>query len=309
MLYWPNPCQSNGLGQVYFHVQGEKMTEQLIKWGEKQDNVRAVLLTSSRAIPNYPYADQYSDYDVVLALQDVSPFHDSRDWLSAFGTVLAMYRDPMQEEDGLSWSGNVVQFEEGLKIDFTLWPVEMLHKVAQQETLDPEFDAGYVVLLDKDGLTQGMQPPSYQGYIPKPPTETRYHEEIENFFLCATYVAKYLLRDDVMAAKYLLDGEMKHENLRPILEWHIEMEHDWKVKPGNYMRRIKKFLRPDLYADLAATYAGAGIEENWQALFRLMDLMHKVGIEVGEKFGFTYPERIEQRTRAYLTKLKNSSPG
>ena len=281
------------------------MTEKLIAWGAKQELVRAMVLTSSRAIPNNPYTDLYSDYDVILALRDVRPFHDSREWLAAFGTVLAMYRDPMHEEDGMNWSGNVVQFEDGFKIDFTLWPVEMMRKVAQHETLPPEFDAGYQVLLDKDGLTEGIKPPSYQSYIPQPPTEARYREEIENFFLCTTYVAKYLLRDDVMAAKFLLDGEMKHENLRPLLEWHIEIENDWKVKPGNYGRRIKKWLRPDLWADLESTYAGAGIEENWQALFRLMDLIHKVGIEVGEKLGFTYPESIEQRMRIYLAKMKN----
>ena len=129
---------------------------------------------------------------------------------------------------------------------------------------------------------------------------------IENFFLCATYVAKYLLRDDVMAAKFLLDGEMKHENLRPILEWQIEIENDWNVKPGKYGRWIKKWLRLDLWADLEGTYAGAGIEENWQALDRLMDLMQKAGVEVGEKLGFSYPESIDRRTRNYLAKLKNA---
>ena len=281
------------------------MTEPLIAWGQQQDGVRAMVLTSSRAIPDNPDTDPYSDYDVILALRDVAPFHDSREWLAAFGTVLAMYRDPMYEEDGLQWSANVVQFEEGLKIDFSLWPVEMLRRVARQETLPPEFDAGYRVLLDKDGLTAGIRPPSYQGYLPQPPTEAHYHEEIENFFLCATYVAKYLLRDDVMAAKYLLDGEMKHENLRPILEWHIEIAHGWKVKPGNYGRRIKKWLRPDLWAGLESTYAGAGIEENWQALFRLMDLIHQVGTEVGQALGFTYPESIERRVRVYINRLKN----
>jgi aminoglycoside 6-adenylyltransferase len=279
----------------------------LIAWGENQELVRAMVLTSSRAIPNHPYTDPYSDYDVILALRDVLPFHNTREWLAAFGTVLAMYVDPLVGEDGMNWSGNMVQFEEGLKIDFTLWPVEMMRKVAQQETLPAEFDAGYQVLLDKDGLMEGIKPPSYRGYIPLPPTQARYHEEIENFFLCATYVAKYLLRDDVMAAKFLLDGEMKHENLRPILEWQIEIEHDWKVKPGNHGRQIKKWLRPDLWADLESTYAGAQIDDNWQALFRLMDLMHKVGVEVGGMLEFTYPESIEQRTRAYLGKLKNGA--
>jgi aminoglycoside 6-adenylyltransferase len=283
------------------------MIEKLIKWATEQNLVRAMVLTSSRAIPNSPTIDQFSDYDVILAVRDVQAFHSSRDWLAAFGTVLAMYRDPVYEQDGLNWSANVVQFDQGLKIDFTLWPVEMLQKVAQQVTLPEEFDAGYRVLVDKDGLTQGIKPPSFRGYIPQPPTEARYVEEIENFFLCATYVAKYLLRDDVMAAKYLLDGEMKHENLRPILEWQIEIEHDWQVKPGNYGRRIKQWLRPDLWADLESTYAGAGIAENWQALFRLMDLMHKVGRDVAEKLGFVYPETIEQRIREYIGTLRNGS--
>ncbi len=281
------------------------MIEKLIAWAKEQELVRAMVLTSSWAIPNSPYTDSFSDYDVILALRDVQPFHDNRDWLLAFGSILAMYRDPLYETDGLNWSANVVQFEDGLKIDFTLWPVEKLHRVAQQEILPAEFDAGYQVLLDKDGLTKGIKPPSYRGYIPQPPIEARYREEIENFFLCSTYVAKYLLRDDVMAAKFLLDGEMKHENLRPILEWLIEIDNNWKVKPGNYGRRIKKWLRPDLWGDLESTYVGAGIEENWQALFRLIDLMHKAGVEVGEKLGFTYPESIERRMREYLETMKH----
>jgi aminoglycoside 6-adenylyltransferase len=281
------------------------MIEKLTAWGERQELVRAMVLTGSQAIPDNPFADSFSDYDVILALRDVRPFHDSRDWLAAFGTVLAMYRDPMYEEDGMHWSGNVVQFEEGLKIDFTLWPLDMMRKTARQDPLPDEFDAGYQVLLDKDGLTDGIRPPSYQGYLPQPPTQARYHEEIENFFLCATYVAKYLLRDDVMAAKFLLDGEMKHENLRPLLEWHMAMENDWKIKPGNNGRRMKKWLRPDLWSVLEGTYTGAGIEENWQAMYRLMDLMHTVGVEVGEKFGFAYPAEIEQRMRVYLSKLRS----
>lgn len=281
----------------------------LIVWGSAQPLVRAVVLTSSRAIPNYAYTDPYSDYDVILALADVQPFHASRDWLAAFGTILAMYRDPLHERDGFSVSGSVVQFEEGLKIDFSLWPAAMLRQAAQQAALPAEFDAGYRVLLDKDGLTEGIQQPSYRAYIPQPPSEARYHEEIENFFLCASYVAKYLLRDDVMAAKFLLDGEMKHENLRPLLEWHLEIEHGWQVKPGNYGRRMKKWLRPDLWAALASTYVGPGIAENWQALFRLMDLMHTVGVEVGEKLSFTYPETIEQRMRVYLHRLRQGKAG
>lgn len=60
------------------------MIEKLIAWGEKQALVRAMVLTSSRAIPNQPDTDPYSDYDVILALRDVQPFHNDRKWLAAF---------------------------------------------------------------------------------------------------------------------------------------------------------------------------------------------------------------------------------
>ncbi len=121
-------------------------------WGEGQPLVRAMLLTSTRAIPGAA-ADIFSDYDIILALSDVRPFFESRAWLEAFGQVLVMYRDPLSEEDGLLTSGNVVQFESGLKIDFSLWPVEKLRRIVAQPELPDEFDAGYRVLLDKDQLT------------------------------------------------------------------------------------------------------------------------------------------------------------
>ena len=91
----------------------------LVRWGESQPLVRAMVMTSTMAIPGGD-SDVLSDYDIELALSDVRPFALSRDWLSAFGRVLVMYQDPLETIDGWLHSGNVTQFEGGLKIDFTL---------------------------------------------------------------------------------------------------------------------------------------------------------------------------------------------
>jgi aminoglycoside 6-adenylyltransferase len=162
------------------------------------------------------------------------------------------------------------------------------------------------VLLDKDQLTAGLRPPSYQAYIPKPPTETEYGESIEDFFLVAIYVAKYLWRDDLMAAKYLMDKAMRHEHLLPMLEWRVELEHDWSVKPGLYGQRLKKWLRPDLWAELESTYTGASLPDNWAALYHTIALMRKVAGEVGSRLGYLYPAEMDCRTMAYLKKIENS---
>jgi aminoglycoside 6-adenylyltransferase len=285
----------------------KEMIERLIRWAEDQPLVRAMLLTSSRAIPDAP-GDVFSDYDVILALRDVQPFYQDRTWLEAFGPVLVLYRDPLEPDDGYLKSGYVTQYETGLKIDFSLWPVELLQRVVAGPQLPPEFDAGYLVLLDKDRLTEGLKPPTYQGYIPAPPNETEYQTAVEVFLLEATYVAKLLWRDDLMAAKYLLDHLMKHEHLLPMLEWHGEIEHEWSVKPGPYGRGLKKWLRPDLWAELESTYTGAGLEANWEALFRTLALFRKAAIEVGDHLGYTYPHDLERCTIAYLQKVKSLDP-
>jgi aminoglycoside 6-adenylyltransferase len=109
----------------------EEALASFVRWGEDQPLVRAMVLTSTRAVPG-EVADIFSDYDIILGLSDVHPFFEERGWLEAFGRVLVMYRDPLTEEDGLLKSGNVVQFEGGLKIDFSLWPGEKLQRIAAQ---------------------------------------------------------------------------------------------------------------------------------------------------------------------------------
>jgi aminoglycoside 6-adenylyltransferase len=282
----------------------EEAIASLVRWGNNQPLVRAMVLTSTRAIPGGA-ADIFSDYDIILALSDVRPFFAERGWLEAFGHVLVMYRDPLSEEDGLLTSGNVVQFEEGLKIDFSLWSVEKLRRIAARADLPDEFDAGYRVLLDKDDLTVGLQPPTYQAYIPKPPSETIYREGIEDFFLVAIYVAKYFWRDDLVAARHLMEDFMRQEHLLPMLVWQVELEHGWKVKPGLYGRGLKKWLRPDLWADLESTYTGMSLLENWAALYNTIALMRKTACEVGACLGYPYPEEMDRRTMVYLQKIEN----
>lgn len=291
------------------HSEKDKdVIERLTRWAEQQPLVRAMVLTSSRAIPNSS-SDIFSDYDVILVVRDILPFHESRAWLDAFGSVLALYRDPLETYEGYSMSAYVIQFEDGLKIDFTLWPVEILQQVAAKPKLPDEFDAGYLVLLDKDCLTNELKPPTYTAYIPIPPTENKYQEYIEAFFLEATYVAKFLWRDEVMAAKHILDHFMKQEHLLPMLEWHIEIDHQWSVKPGLYGQRLKKRLRPDFWEELETTYTGFGLEANWEAMFTTIFLFRKVAIEVGDGLGYAYPYDVDRRSVNYLQKVKNLDRG
>lgn len=52
-------------------MQRDKMTGRLADWASKRDDVHAMILTSTRAIPDAP-VDAYSDYDVVIIVDDVA---------------------------------------------------------------------------------------------------------------------------------------------------------------------------------------------------------------------------------------------
>ena len=78
----------------------DPVIQHLIHWANGKPAVRAMLLTSTLTSPGAP-VDLLSDYDVILAVDDVRPFYESRAWLADFGPLLVLYRDPLREFHGL----------------------------------------------------------------------------------------------------------------------------------------------------------------------------------------------------------------
>lgn len=286
----------------------DPVIRQVIAWSEQREAVRAVVLTSTRTMPGVQ-PDLFSDYDIILAVTDVHPLFEDRGWLSDFGPVLVVYRDPIHEDYGCEMFAYITQYEnDRLKIDFIITEAEWLRRVAALPAVPDDLDLGYRVLLDKDHLADGMQPPTYKAYIPTPPTEAAYLELIEVFFHEATYVAKHLWRGDLIPAKYNLDSVMKFKKLRTMFEWQMGLDTHWSIKTGAYGKGLKRYVRPDQWAELERTYVGAGTAENWDALFRTIDLFRAVAIPVGERLGYAYPHEMHRRMVAYLRAVQEMEP-
>ena len=238
----------------------------------------------------------------MLVVEDVLPFFEDRSWLEAFGEVLVAYWDPLSPDPdyGIEQTGNVTQYADGLKIDFRLWQVALARRIAGAPNLPADLDAGYAVLLDKDRLLDGIPPPTYTAYIPDRPVEETYLTVVNNFFSDAPYVAKCLWRDELLPAKWCLDVEMRHNYLRPMLEWRMEGDHGWSVPAGHLGKGLKKRLPPEIWSQLESTYVGARIADNWEALFRTMALFRRAAIDVAADLGYTYPQDLDGRVTAYV---------
>ena len=288
----------------------DDVLQRLVRWAEERDPVRAMLLTSTRARSDAP-VDALSDYDAVLVVEDIRPFFEDRSWLGDFGEVLVAYWDTVEPEPdfGIEQTGNTVQYADGLRIDFRIWPVALLRRIAAAPKLPDELDAGYSVLLDKDGLAAGLRPPTYRACVPERPDAETFRTWVNDFFSAAPPAGKHLLRDELFPAKWCLDYDMKHVYLRRMLEWRMELDRGWSVPTDLLGKGLKKRLPPEIWEALEGTYTGADLEGNWEALFRTMALFRRVAVEVADGLGYAYPHDLDRRVTGYVRAIRDLDPG
>ncbi|AKI97404.1 aminoglycoside 6-adenylyltransferase [Kosmotoga pacifica] len=280
-----------------------EVLEQLIQWAGKHELIRAVILTSSRTNPKAP-VDLFSDYDPVLVVTDTEVFAKDDRWLELFGSILTSFKDEFIS-DGIKHYTRLVLYHDGVKIDFSIWPVELLEQILKRPELPDFLDLGYRVLLDKDGLTKGLKPPTHSAYAISKPTKEEYLGQIQEFWWDVTYVAKSLWRDELFFAKYMLDCSIRFSSLQKMVEWYIGLKNDWAVNPGKYGRWFKRYLDRRTWSELEKTFTGSRIEDNWETLFKTTKLFRRLAIEVGEGLGYTYPHQLDERVSEYLLKVRN----
>lgn len=279
-------------GRTENHVLGA-----IKEWAEAEENVRAVLLTSSRARPDFT-PDFLSDYDIVLYVADLSPFLNNDSWLGRFGEVMVRWPYKPQatlEEFGLT---RLVLFTDYVRIDF---------QITDRPSVGPDqYDDGYKVLVDKEGITKELSRPTYTKYIIRKPTREEYEELINDFWWDAAYVPKYLWRDQLPFAKYMFAQAVHDTYLRKIIEWYIGLRNSWSVDTGLGGRYFKRFLEPEMWRRFESTYAGTDIEENWEAFFNAVSLFCESARTVGDALGYPYPEEMEQRMVAYFRMIRET---
>ena len=143
------------------------MAMEVTDWARDNENVRVMILTSTRANPNAP-VDILSDYDIKLFVKDLQPFLEGDKWLETFGEI--MVRDPYRpvEFESKQCVWRLVMFKDAPRIDFHINLLEVLEADISPDRDPPPapargsaselpeyYDMGYEILLDKDGIAPG----------------------------------------------------------------------------------------------------------------------------------------------------------
>ncbi len=281
----------------------KSVLERIKDWANSQDEIRAIILTSSQTNPEAP-RDPLSDFDIVLYTRKVDRFSSDDSWLSFIGEILIKFNDQWEEDGDINYTRLVI-YKDGTKIDFSLTNITTLEKIVKKQTLPDSLEVGYEVLIDKDNLTTGLKKPTYKAHIPKVPTEKEYLDLVNEFFWETTYVAKNLYRNELFPMKYSFDYVIKLEILRKLLEWYIEIEHNWDLKPGDNGRHLKKYLPEGLWTETESTFAGTSVDANWSALFKAIHLFRGIAQKVANNLGYSYPTELDSNVSEYLNGIKN----
>lgn len=267
-----------------------------------QDDVRAAILTGSRASVAGPEPDELSDYDLILFLDDPSVRVASDAWLSDFGDVLVWIPEQLKHLDH-DVPTRLVQYVAGHRIDFTLSTVEILRVLSILAELPPWLDAGYEVLVDKDGTSGTMVPPNGRGYAGRTPEAEVLVAEVREFWWEALVVGKQLARGELVAATYSLEAVMRHGLLMDMVERLAAARTGWTRSFGPVGRGLED-------SELVGLLQGGGFrdgsdaEDRWRVVETLLDTYSAVAHEVFDQLGAEYPVAVEEGARARLSTLK-----
>lgn len=273
----------------------KEVLNQIKAWAVSNHIVRAVILTSSRVKPT-SVVDAFSDYDIEIYVSDLSPFQQNDQWLEVLGPILVRWPYfPSSTSFDENFLTRLVLFKDYVRIDFQI--------TANTEIEPDRYVDGYQVLIDKENLTTRLHQPTYEKYKIQMPEREAFEILVNEFWWDVTYVPKYLHRNELPYAKYMLDNVMRYEYLERMVEWYIGMKNNWSVNTGPHGKWFRKYLDEKRWSMLKSTYTGASRKENWEALFRFLELFRELAMSIADQLHYTYPVNVDREITHYCRNI------
>lgn len=284
-------------------VAGQGVLERVMEWARREDTVRAVLLGGSRAA-DPDGVDALSDYDVMLVLSEPGTFAADADWTERFGDVLV----ELPQRFDPPWKHietRLVQYRDGTKVDFSFSSTEDLERIVREGALPDWLDAGYEILVDKDETASELPAPSGEAHVPDRPAPEEFEALAEEFWWETLYVAKNLVRDEVLAARYSLESVIRYELLVPALEWLVQVDRGWSQPVGPYGRGLEDLLPDGVWHQVQPTMAGAEPSKHWDALMATTRVFRRAMQSVAADVGVSYPDDLDRDVCERLEELRH----
>jgi aminoglycoside 6-adenylyltransferase len=209
-------------------------------WADAQPDVRAVLLVGSQARMDTP-ADEFSDVDLGLFVDDPDCYLRDGGWVRSFGEPLLTLLEPTAVG---GFEERRVLFRDGLEVDFSILPA------AVAKAPPPEADAvvgrGFRVVYDDIGLDD-LEPVGTP--TASPPTQASLEQLSNDFWYHVLWGAKKLRRGELLLANQVCNCYLT-ALLVELARWRAHERDTW-----HRYRFFERWAGDEVAEALGATFA------------------------------------------------------
>ena len=262
--------------------------DRLTHWAERRADIRIAFVLGSRARTDLP-ADQWSDLDIAMLVDDPTVYISGTAWPSEIGEVLLTF-----VESAGGTTERRVLFDGGYDVDFAVTPWSA---VDLSDLLDPPLEIrnslgrGFRVLVDREDILASID---RVGLVPAPPTPPSEAEYLYHVL----WTARHIRHGELWWARSGLEGRLVQLML-PMMEWHSRFGVERGMDTWLRGRFLEKWAGADAVAALAGATSRYDAAEVAAALPRNHDLFRGMAKLVGEKLGYEYPDHAD----AEITRL------
>ncbi|MEN4911954.1 aminoglycoside 6-adenylyltransferase [Erwinia amylovora] len=268
------------------------LLEKIHQWATITDNVRALVQTGSLVRAD-GLADEFSDIDIEIIAREPQLLAVTDGWIGAIGEIITVLH--LEAEGDQQWPTRLVIFEGGIKVDFTLAGLARLAHMASENLLDPLYQRGYRVSLDKDSLAQRLPAPTLAFSTATLPGEASFCQRVEEFWFEAFHVPGYLARNELFLVKQR-DWTMK-ELLLEMIEWHAIAHSKGLADVWHSGKGIRLWAGEEIWRRLQTTFGHFDAEDARRAYDATTELYAQLAREVASTAGWNYPDRVEKLLR------------
>ncbi len=270
------------------------LLEALLEWARGVEVIRAVVITGSLARADGS-VDEFSDLDAQIIARDIEDLKRDESWLDALGEVWIRFPLDPAAPYRLVW------FAGGCKVDFQFVGPDAILAMSESGVLSDEYQRGYLVALDKDGLCAELPPSPPEIPPPYPPSRREVDAVINEFWFEAIHVAQFIRRRELWVAKYR-DWTMK-QNLLRLLEWHARATGEGDVNTWLLGKRILQWADADAAEAIERIWPRWDAAEMWRALLIQLALFRRLSRELHAALGIDYAEADHLRIEQYIREL------
>jgi aminoglycoside 6-adenylyltransferase len=274
----------------------EALIQAVVAWAGDRPDVHAVVLVGSRAREIVP-ADEWSDVDLALVVDDPDRYLDDPDWAEAFGRPLLTFVEPTPFPGAFE---RRVLYEDGLDVDFSFFPPDWVRAAVTDPATAVVVNRGHRLFLDRMGARElldqaaGVEDagPSSAGQLAALGADFWYH---------ALWAARKLQRGEVWIAKQACDCYLKSLLVR-LLAWHTRAR-DPEVDTWHGGRFLERWADPPALEELRGAYATYDADGVARALEATMALFERLERECAENLGAVVSPAhadVRARTRSLL---------